>query len=349
MRIALAVAVLFGVVYMVALKPKNETAAPAATPVATQAPASASASDANKANTGLGKAVEAAHGAADATEKSQAAQAGEAVAPATSAPSTTQSTPSTSSSSSKAPSTAAETEPATDSALADLPAWLQKSMDHKVVAILFTNNKSADDRRTGKALKHAYTAHGKVVTHSVPVSQISKYRPVAEGVDVSQSPTLMVIDRTRSAQTLVGYSSLNAINQAIIDGLLATDNPVEHVKYLQAVQHECRQITDQAIIGKTGGSSINAARRNVDALIATMSSSLGTLRNTPVPAAYRPLSKQVNHYIASEVAAGREIRSSAFGKRFVDAVKVRQVTRGNDRLEHRVKLNLNAVGVDACN
>jgi hypothetical protein len=349
MRIALAVAVLFGVVYMVALKPKNETAAPTATtPVATQAPASSSASDANKAQTGLGKAVEAAHGARDAAEKSQAAQAGESTAPATSAPSTTQSTPSTTQSTPSTSSSTAEA-PASEAALAELPSWLAKSMDHKVVAILFTNGKSADDRRTRKALKHAYTAHGKVITRSVPVAQISKYRPVAEGVDVAQSPTLMVIDRDRSAQTLVGYSSVAAINQAIIDGLLATDNPVEHVKYLQTVQHECRQITNQSIIGDTASSSMKGVRTNVDALIATIGSSLGTLRNAPVPPAYRGVGKLVNRYLAAELAIGKKVRSTALGTRFVDSVKVRQITRTDDRLEHRVKLELNAVGVTACN
>jgi hypothetical protein len=344
MRIALAVAVLFGVVYMVALKPKNEVT-PVATPVATPAPASASASDANKAHTGLGKAVEAAHGARDAVEKSQAAQDDETTsAPATTAPSTTESKPSTSS------STTTDTAPATDdSQLADLPTWLQKSMDHKVVAILFTNNKSADDLRTRKALNHAYTAHGKVVTRAVPVSEISKYRPVAEGVDVSQSPTLMVIDRARSAQALVGYANVNAINQAIIDGLLATDNPVEHVKYLQTVQHECRQITNQSIIGDTAATNMAGVRKNVDALIATIGSSLGTLRNAPVPPAYRGVGKLVNRYLAAELAIGKDVRSTAIGQRFVDSVKVRQITSRDDQLEHRAKLELNAVGVTSCN
>jgi hypothetical protein len=58
MRIALAIAVLFGVVYMVALKPKAETASVAPPPAAAEAPAAADAGDANAAQTGLGKAVE---------------------------------------------------------------------------------------------------------------------------------------------------------------------------------------------------------------------------------------------------------------------------------------------------
>jgi hypothetical protein len=345
MRIALAVVVLFGIVYMVALKPSTgASTAPASKPVATQAPASSSASDANTANTSFGKAVEAAHGAADAAEKSQAAQAGET----TSEPSTSKSTPSTAS----VPATSAETAPAPaadDTALADLPEWLQKSMDHKVVAILFTNHKSADDRRTGKALKHAFTAHGKVVKRAVPVSQISKYRPVAEGVDVSQSPTLMVIDRSRGAQALVGYSSVQSINQAIVDGLLATDNPVKRVEYLQTVQRECREINNASIIGPTVGDTPAGARKNLNHFLVTLGASMGTLHNAPVPPAYKAVSHDLNRWLAMSKSAWTEVRDVAIGRKAVDTVKVRQLTADLRPLQYRTLLNLNAVGVDNCN
>ncbi len=49
------------------------------------------------------------------------------------------------------------------------------------------------------------------------------------------------------------------------------------------------------------------------------------------------------------MAAGRAIQASAIGKRFVDTVKVRQINARNNGLEHRTLLELNAVGVDACN
>jgi hypothetical protein len=342
MRIALAVAVVFLAAYMLVLKPKDEAPAPAAS---TAAPAAASASDSNAAQTSLGKAVESAHGAAAATENKQNAEAAASGEATTNAPSTTQSTPSTSTTT---PSTATGSAPA-DESLAKLPKWLQHSMDKKVVAILFTNHKAADDRRTADALKHAYRAHGDVVTRAVPLSKIADYRPVAQGVDVSQSPTLMVIDRDRQAQSLVGYSSVDTINQAIIDGLLATDNPVKHVNYLQVVQRECRQISNQAIIGDTAGKTTQGARKNIDALLSTMGASLGTLKNTPVPAAYQPLSKLVNRYIASEMTAGRTIRATAIKPRTIDSVKVNQASRKNDALQARTTLELNAVGVDACN
>jgi hypothetical protein len=345
MRIVLAVAVVFLAAYMLVLKPKGDSGTAATpTPATAEAPAAASASDANKAHTGLGKAVEAAHGAADSTEKAQNAAAGETTA---TTPSTTSAAPATTATTPATESTPAA-KPA-DESLAGLPGWLQKSIDHKVVAILFTNNKAADDRRTIKALKHAYTAHGKIVTHVVPITKISKYRPVAQGVDVAQSPTLMVIDRDRHAQSLVGYANVDTINQAVIDGLLATDKPIRHVKYLKTVQRECRQVFNQAVLGENPGTSLKGYRKNVDALITTMAASLGTLRNAPVSAGYKPLSKQVNRYFASELAIGREVRSKAILSKTVDSLKVEQIVAKNDKLANRVQLELNAVGVDACN
>lgn len=342
MRIALAVAVLFGAVYMLVLKPGGETAPETA--ASTTAPASQSASDSNTANTGLGKAVEAANGAAAKTEAAQEARGVGTESGSASAPSTTNS-----SSSSPAESAPAQSSKPEDDSLAELPKWLQTSMDKKVVAILFTNGTSADDRRTQEALKHAYKADGKVVTRAVSIKQISKYRPVAQGVDVQQSPTLMVIDRARGAQALVGYSSEDTINQAIIDGLLATDRPIEKNKYLQLVQRECRQIANQAIIGEARGDTVQGARKNITALIATLSSSAGTIKNAPVPAGYKGLSRNVNDYLSRSVAMWREIKAVALDGKVVDTVKIKTITRKAEAKQHRTLLQLNAVGVSACN
>lgn len=335
MRIVLAVAVVFLAAYMLVLRPKDETVQPAATPAT---PAAASAKDANEAQTSLGKAVESARGAKDAVESRQ----GTATSGETSSPSTTAAKPS-------APKAAAKPKdkPA-DPALAKLPNWLEDSMDKKVVAILFTNGKAADDRRTRRALNQAFTANGKVVKRAVPISKIARYRPVAEGVNVQQSPTLMVIDRKRTARVLVGYSSLNTINQTIIDGLLATGKPVRTSAYLQKVRRECNQVRDAMVIGQTDGSSFAGAKKNLGNIIAVHSSSLGTLRNTPVPAKYKPLSRTVNGFLASQAAVYRTVQSVAVGGKAIDGVKVKSILRRNDRLEKRTSLQLAAVGVNAC-
>ncbi len=333
MRILLVVAVAFLVAWMLFLKPGGETET-AATPAATPAGA---VNDPNAAaGTKLGQSVESAQAAAKATEAASAASSGE----------TASSAPGTSSSTTTAPAPATAS---ADPALDKLPDWLQTSLDKKVVVILFTNGESADDRRTRAALADAYTAHGKVVTRAVNIKKISRYRGVAEGVDVRQSPTLMVIDRNRQANSLVGYSSLDTINQAIIDGLLATDNPIRTVPYLQEVQTQCRKIANQAIIGEGGGRSPQGFERDLSALIATMGSALAELRATKVPPAYRPLSRLVNRYIASYIAGNRQIKATAIGANSVNVIKARRVAASNDKLVARTQLELGAVGISACN
>ena len=323
MRIVLAVAIVFAAAYMLVLKPKDEEVAPApATPVP------AAEAGGPEASTSLGQAVEGAREAAG-------------TAGTETAPGTTQAAP-------EQPGTATPPEePAADGALAELPKWLRDSMDRKVVAILFTNDRSADDRRTATALRKSYDP-GNVVHRIVPIKKIADYGAVAEGVDVQQSPTLMVIARDRSAQALVGYSSLDTVNQAIVDALLATDNPRKSVEWLQLAQDECREMTNRAIVGVAPGENLPGLRRNVDATVATMTASLGTLRNAPVPAAYRPVKDVLTRYVASEIAVGRQVQGMLAG-RAADPIAVNRAVGANDALQTRMSLVMNAHGVTSCN
>lgn len=336
MRILLAGAIAFLAVWMLFLKPGPGTKAPSPTPDSMR---TAVANDPNgpPAKTGLGRAVQKAHGASQTSDAANAAAggtAGTAVKPGAS----TQTKPST-----------ATTPKTVDPALAKLPTWLKDSIDKKVVAILFFNDNAADDRRTLAAFKRSYRAHGDVVARSVPVSEISRYGGVARGVDVQQSPTIVVIDRKRGANSLVGYSGLATINQAIVDGLLATDNPIEKVPYLQHVQAKCRRILDRSIVGVSDGATPRSYERNVDAVIASQSAALTDLRGAKVPAAYKPLSRQLNRYLASEVAANRQVKATAIRADAIDAIKARRAFAANDRLQGRTVLELNAVGVTSCN
>ncbi|MEJ7893136.1 MAG: hypothetical protein WKF94_10890 [Solirubrobacteraceae bacterium] len=336
MRIVLAVAVVFLAAYMLVLRPSEEEVASAPVPVT--APAAEAGGE--QAATDLGKAVEGARETAGAAESAAQARAGETAA---NAPSTNQS-----SAEAARPAPAKPTAKPADPALADLPQWLRTSIDKKVVALLFTNGESADDRRTARALKRSYDGDGAVVTRIVNVKKVSSYQAVAEGVDVSQSPTLMVIDRNRSAQALPGFASLTTINQAIIDGLLATDNPVKEVDFLKLAQREGKQISTRAYVGVTEGTTPAGAEKNVNSTIDLMNASLGTLRNAPVPKAYKDVKAQLTRYIASEIAVGKQILG-AISDKTVDVIAVDKAARSNDKLARKALLALNGVGVDSFN
>ncbi len=123
--------------------------------------------------------------------------------------------------------TAAATEAAAPAAqpAADLDAARKAGMperlvsalaDHKILAVLFWNPKAADDRAVRAQLRSVATGKD-VVVHVAPVSDVARYQAIAGGVDVQQSPTVVVVDRNLQAEALVGYSHASAIAQAIDD------------------------------------------------------------------------------------------------------------------------------------
>lgn len=339
-RILLVVAVLFGAVYVVALRPKPaEDSAPTPTPV-TDTSGTAQDGAAGNTSTDLGAAVEAAEGAAKTSGARNGAIESES---GTSAPSTSAAT------SGEAAKSAAGTssEPA-DPAIAELPAWLQDSLGEKVVAVLFWNADASDDRRTHAALKQAYTAGGKVVTRSVPLDKVSAYGAIARGVDVSQSPTLMVIDRDKQATALVGYANLEAINQAIIDGVLATDNPAKEVPVVKQMQEACQGFKTSSEIS-AGDLTPNASyRRDLDqvgtALAATLAQAPGAKKGP-----YARQAGLLRSYVKSEQGIVRSLRGIASGGGMLNGKAVNKAQAGNNALEARATLQLNAIGVTGCN
>ena len=109
---------------------------------------------------------------------------------------------------------------------------------NKVLVLLFWNGKSADDKAVHKALANVDRWHGRVAVESVSIKKISRYGRIARGVDVEQSPTVVVADTKLRAESLVGYVDARTIDQAVVDafrnsGGLFTD------AYLKKVDAVC--------------------------------------------------------------------------------------------------------------
>ena len=77
-------------------------------------------------------------------------------------------------------------------------------------------------------------------------------------------------------------------------------------------------------------------------------SSLGTLRNAPVPARYKPLSRTVNSFVASQAGIFRTVKAVAVDGKTIDTRQEKSILRRNDRLQSRTSLELAAVGINAC-
>jgi hypothetical protein len=226
-RIVLVAAIAFLGAYMLFLRPKDAVVPPAdpAPNVQTGAPAVSQA----------GKVAQAAQGAVKAADgQLQAQQSVDGVDAEESAAGSKTTTES------GAPTTpAAPAKPSLD--LAGVPKPVGKAIrQNKVLVLLFWNKRSADDQAVHAALAHVDRWHGRVAVQSASIKKISKYGRIARGVDVEQSPTVVVVDRSLRATTLVGYVDSDTIDQAVVDALRA-DGPLFTDAYLRKVDKVCVQ------------------------------------------------------------------------------------------------------------
>jgi hypothetical protein len=279
MRIVAGLAIALIAIYMVALRPKSSTPAPAP---ATPTPAG-NVHTGKPAVTQFGKAVQQAQGAAKATEKQMQGEAKSAGA----TPDSTSATKSGSSSASRSatsPSAAAAAAPAVD--VKGLPRPVAKAVDqHKVLALLFWNGRSADDQAVRSAFRHIETFHGAVYTHVAPLDSIAHYSRITRGADVQQSPTVVVVDRTLKANTLVGYVDAETINQAVVDALRASGGIFADV-YLKRVNKMC-SATAHDLYATPQPTTIPQARRDVRTLSRRWDAFLADFRGLEAPAKWR--------------------------------------------------------------
>jgi hypothetical protein len=204
-RIALLLTVAVLGAYMLFLRPKTEVAAPPAKPAApnveTDAPAvSAPGKAAEKAQ----EAVKAANRRSEKAENATGEEGADTAAGTTTGAAKAK------------PGTRAAA--AVDEELKGLPKPVAAALSrHKVLVLLFWNGKSADDKAVHAALKHVDRWDGRVSVQSAAIRDIAKYGRIARGVDVEQSPTVVVADPQLRAETLVGYVDAATIDQAVVD------------------------------------------------------------------------------------------------------------------------------------
>jgi hypothetical protein len=88
-----------------------------------------------------------------------------------------------------------------------------------VLALLFYNPAAADDQAVKQELA-GVPAHGaRVFTLAVPLPEVSSYAALTNQVPVNVSPTLVIIDRGRHAQEIVGFADSFEIAQRLQDAL----------------------------------------------------------------------------------------------------------------------------------
>jgi hypothetical protein len=205
-RIAIVAMLAAGALWFTVLKPKDPGADTAASdPTAPGV-------------TGLSNDVTAAKGAA---AKSDAANAKvQAATGGTEAKATTTATATAKAKSGKnggvAPSTT------TKAKTGDASAPLLRALDRKdTVVLLFWNRRGSDDRAVRRAVLATARHHGRVVVKAAPVAQVARYESITRGVQVLQSPTVLVIGPDRKARAVTGFTTKSELDQVVSDTLKA--------------------------------------------------------------------------------------------------------------------------------
>jgi len=86
----------------------------------------------------------------------------------------------------------------------------------KKVVILFRNPKGLDDRAMTRVMRNV-AARTKAVVLTDHVDAVERYGKLVKDLGVSQTPSIVIIDRRGRAQLLEGYLDADTLTQAVVD------------------------------------------------------------------------------------------------------------------------------------
>jgi hypothetical protein len=228
-RVLLLCAVAFLGVYMLFMRPKTE-APIEPTPAPNVQTGEPAVSEPGKVAEAAQEAVDATNSKLQAQESIDGVDAGEAAAGS-----------STASGTEKGAKGGAAAPAAVPADLKGVPAPVKKAIrQDKVLALLFWNNKSADDKAVRAELREVDTWGGRATVHAASIKDISKWGRISRGVNVDQSPTVVVVDTKLRAERMVGYVDSKTIDQAVADALRNTDGLIED-PYLAKINAVCAE------------------------------------------------------------------------------------------------------------
>jgi hypothetical protein len=99
-----------------------------------------------------------------------------------------------------------------------LPVKVAQAFAKKQVVVLYFGATGADDTLTADSVRtlKASAGHG-VAVFMDKLSNLADYRRVVEGLDVSQAPSIVIVDRAKKAQVLEGFIDAGSLRQDVAD------------------------------------------------------------------------------------------------------------------------------------
>jgi hypothetical protein len=110
--------------------------------------------------------------------------------------------------------------PSATRAPANPSAPLLRALDRgHAVVLLFWSRTGSADRAVRRAVAATSRRHGDVVVKVASVKDVARYAPITRGVQILQSPTVLVLTPGRKARPIVGFTTTGEIDQAVGDAL----------------------------------------------------------------------------------------------------------------------------------
>jgi hypothetical protein len=99
-----------------------------------------------------------------------------------------------------------------------LPLKVAQAFAKKQVVVLFFGGAGADDALTADSVRSlkASAGHG-VAVFMDKLSNLADYRRVVEGLNVSQAPSIVIVDRSKQARVYEGFIDAGSLRQDVAD------------------------------------------------------------------------------------------------------------------------------------
>lgn len=119
-----------------------------------------------------------------------------------------------------APATPVSAPAAPAAATGDRAAKYVAALDRgKAVVLLFWSRAATDDRAVRAAVRKVDRRGGKVLVGSARLTDVARFESITSGVQITQSPTVLVISPARQARRIVGLTTVRELDQAVADAL----------------------------------------------------------------------------------------------------------------------------------
>ena len=212
-------------------------------------------------------------------------------------------------------------EPLTAEQTKGLPKQIVTALNQRkvfVVGVFDTKEKrwarmAADDREVRRELQKANRYKGDVKFASTSLGELSKLNAVVGDVGVTQSPSVVVVDRNRVASVLNGFVEVNAINQAIQDARRVSTEVRITDPFVRQLNRTCANLFLRVdrLNAPTSRAGVKPAIRQFESLMAAYSTAFLSLKGK---SKYRPLAKQASVVLTKAEAYGASLRSGNFAK-----------------------------------